>query len=392
MKLRGLRVVDLSQFLPGPHLSMMMADHGADVIAVEPPSGEPVRHIGLRQDDESIWFRNVSRGKRSLCLDLKQDGARELLLSLVDTADVFIEAFRPGTAKRLGLDANTLRARNSRLVYCSISAFGQTGSKSLKVAHDLSVQADSGAVFLNEGADGQPVMPGMPVSDMAASLMALSGILMALLRRNETGEGDTLDIAMQDSLVAWYPNVMGPVFADGRSPVVKDERSWGGSAMYQIYHTADGKALTLGGSELKFAANLFTALGREDLCELCKLPPGPEQEPARTFLRETFATRDLAWWTDFLDGIDVCWAPVRHLQEALDEGHLTEREMVLTDASGGRHLGVPIKFSGEPAQPVLTTPEQGADGPALARELGFAEDQIATLLRDGAMLAPEAHD
>lgn len=386
MKLQGLRVVDLSQFLPGPHLSMMMADHGAEVIAVEPPTGEPVRQIGLRDGEDSVWFRNVARGKRSLCLNLKDAAAKEVLLRLVDTADVFIEAFRPGAAARLGLDAAKLRARNPRLVYCSITAYGQTGPKRLKPAHDLSVQADSGAVFLNEGADGEPAMPAMPVADMAASLMALSGILMALLRREQTGVGDTLDIAMQDSLVAWYPNALGPVFAEGRSPVVKDERSWGGNAMYQIYRTADRRALTLGGSELKFAHNLFSALGREDLYELCKLPPGPGQAPARAFLRETFAGRDLAHWAEFLDSIDVCWAPVRPLHEAvLEDAHLAERGMLLRDSEGHAHLGVPIRYVDEPAQPDFQLRRQGQDGPALARELGFDEQGIEALLGSGAM-------
>ncbi|MEM1144303.1 MAG: CoA transferase [Pseudomonadota bacterium] len=386
MKLSGLRVVDLSQFLPGPHLSMMMADHGADVIAVEPPGGEPVRNIGLRDRDQSVWFRNVSRGKRSISLDLKDDGARELLLSLVDKADVFIEAFRPGAAERLGLDAKTLRGRNRRLVYCSITAYGQTGPKKLKPAHDLSVQADSGAVFLNEGADHRPAMPAMPVADMAASLMALSGILMALLRRETTGDGDVLDIAMQDSLVAWYPNALGPVFAEDRSPVVKQERSWGGNAMYQIYSTADGHYLTLGGSELKFAHRLFTALNRDDLYEQCKTPPGDSQAEARQFLRATFAQRDLEHWTEFLDGLDICWAPVRALHEALSDTHLEERKMLLEDDQGGRHLGVPIKFQDEPGTPQLETSAQGQHGPAIARELGNDDAHIEAMLDRGAMV------
>ncbi len=390
MKLSGIRVVDLSQFLPGPHLSMMMADHGAEVIAVEPPGGEPVRQIGLRDGEDSVWFRNVGRGKRSLSLNLKNPDARNLLLDLVDRADVFIEAFRPGTAERLGLDAATLRGRNPRLVYCSITAYGQTGPKRLKPAHDVSVQADSGAVFLNEGADGRPAMPGMPVADMAASLMALSGILMALLRRGETGRGDTLDIAMQDSLVAWYPNAMGPVFAEDCSPRVKDERSWGGNAMYQIYETADGRFLTLGGSELKFAHNLFSALGREDLYTSCQEPPGAGQAPAKAFLRETFASRPLEHWRTFLDGIDVCWAPVRGLHEAVHDAHLADRKMLLRDSGGRKHLGVPIKFADEPAQPDFDLPSQGADGPAIARELGLGEQDIAALVNSEAMFVAPA--
>ncbi|WP_299592312.1 CaiB/BaiF CoA-transferase family protein [uncultured Microbulbifer sp.] len=352
MKLDGIRVLDLSLFLPGPHLTQLMADHGAEVIKVEPPAGEPTREIGLKKNGFSVWFRNTHRGKKSLCLNLKEPADKELLLRLVDDADVFVEGFRPGAMARLGLDYATLAQRNPRLVYCSISAYGQTGPKRLKPAHDLSIQADSGTVFLNEGADGKPAMPAMPVADMAASLMGLSGVLMALLRREKTGQGDYLDISMQDSLVAWLPNALGPVFAEGRSPDVKQERSWGGNAMYQIYETRDQQFLTLGGSEIKFAENLFNLLGEPEWLAVCKQPPGSQQD-AIEFLRSRFLQKDLSEWQSILDGIDVCWSPVRKLDQALEEEHLQQRGMVFEDAVGNRHLGNPIQFHNEPA--VLNT-------------------------------------
>jgi len=358
MKLQGIRVIDLSLFLPGPHLTMMMADHGAEVIKVEPPAGEPTRNIGLRKNGEAVWFRNTHRGKKSLCLNLKDEAQRDQLLSLIDTADVFVEGFRPGAMARLGLDYATLRARNPGLVYCSISAFGQSGEKCLNPAHDLSIQADSGTVFLNEGSNGEPCSPAMPVADMAGSLMALSGILMALLRRSETGKGDYLDISMQDSLVAWLPNALGPVFAEGRSPTVKSERSWGGNAMYRVYRTVDGRYLTLGGSEVKFAENLFAKLGRPELAEVCKRQPG-EQGEAIAFLQQEFARRPLAHWEGWFVGLDVCWSPVRLLHEAMEEEHLKARQMVFEDEQGNRHLGVPIKFLDEPAKVNTRLPKLG---------------------------------
>lgn len=364
MKLQGIRVVDLSLFLPGPHLTMMMADHGAEVIKVEPPAGEPSRNIGLRKNGEAVWFRNTHRGKKSLCLNLKDEAQREQLLALIDTADVFVEGFRPGAMARLGLDYATLSARNPGLVYCSISAFGQTGPKRLKPAHDLSIQADSGTVFLNEGSNGEPCSPAMPVADMAASLMALSGILMALLRRAETGKGDYLDISMQDSLVAWLPNALGPVFAEDRSPVVKNERSWGGNAMYRVYRTADGRYLTLGGSEVKFAENLFAKLGRPELAEICRRSPG-EQGEAIAYLEQEFSRRTLSDWSRWFEGLDVCWSPVRLLHEALAEEHLQARQMVFEDGQGNRHLGVPIKFMDEPAEVDTRLPQLGEHNPSL---------------------------
>jgi len=350
VKLAGLRVLDLSLFLPGPHLTMMMADHGAQVIKVEPPGGEPVREIGLKQAGFSTWFRNTHRGKRCIQLDLKQPAQRDLLLDLAAEADVLVEAFRPGVARRLGIDYDSVATRNPGIVYCAISAFGQSGPKAGRPAHDLAMQADSGVLSLNLGQDGQPAQPHMPVADMAGSLMALSGILMALYRRSHGGRGDYLDIAMQDALLAWLPNVIGPPFAEGRDPQVKQERSWGGNAMYRLYRCADGRWLAIGGAEHKFADTLFAALGRPDLGPLCHQPPGPAQDPARAFLAETFAGQTLAHWCALLGTLDVCWAPVKTLTEALDDPHTQARGMVFTDEQGGRHLGIPIRFRDEPGR------------------------------------------
>ena len=364
MKLEGIRVIDLSLFLPGPHLTMLMADHGAEVIKLEPPGeGEPVRHVGASQAGHTVWFRNTHRGKKSISLDLKDAAQKEALLQLIDTADVVVEGFRPGTVERLGIDYATVAKRNPRIVYCSISAFGQTGPKRLKPAHDLAIQADSGVVSLNLGRDGKPTHPNMPVADMAGSLMALSGILMALYRRdnvvNGTGQGDYLDISMQDSLLSWTPNVMGIPFAENKSPQVQQQRSFGGGSFYNLYETTDHKWLALGGSEHKFVKNLLTALGRPDLIAAGSTPPGPSHEPVKVFLREIFATKTLAEWTVFLDGVDVCWAPVRDLYEATQEAHLAVRGTIHVDADRAKHLNNPIKFTNEPAQLDWRLPDVG---------------------------------
>ncbi|MCA1857357.1 CoA transferase [Massilia oculi] len=385
MKLEGIRVLDLSQFLPGPHLTMMMADHGADVIKIEPPTGEPVREVGLRQNGHSVWFRNTHRNKRCMTLDLKRPEAVAVFLQMAASADVIVEAFRPGVVARLGIGYEAVRARNPGIVYCSISAFGQTGPLSRKPAHDLSIQAETGLLSVNLGADGTPAMPGMPAADMAASLMALSAILMALLRRAYGGGGDYIDLSMQDALLAWTPNVMGPPFAEGRDPVVRDERSWGGAAMYGIYATADGRHLSLGGSEPKFAASLLGALGRPDLAAACRLPPGPAQEEVRQFLRATFATRSLAEWTAFMAPLDVCWAPVRTLTEALASEQVAARGMLVEDPPGQPHLGLPIRFREEPGRLVPRLDQPGESTAAILAELGLDAAAVAALRAAGAV-------
>ncbi|MEM5518257.1 CoA transferase [Henriciella sp. AS95] len=387
MKLEGLRVLDLSAFLPGPHFTMMMADHGADVIMIEPANGvgEPTREIGSKTEDGvSVWFRNVARGKRSLKLNLKDEAGRKLFYKLAETADVVVEAFRPGVVKRLGVDYETLRSINPRLVYCSISAFGQEGEYAQKPAHDLTIQAMAGLVDLNRGlSDGEPAMPNMPVADITASLMAFSAVMMALYRRCETGRGDFIDIGMYDTALAWTPNVTGPVFADDDHPPVKDMRSFGGAAMYNIYRTADDRFIVLGGSEVKFASNLLEALGRPDLIEYAKLEPGPGQAPLRDFFTETFRTRSEAEWETFLTNVDCCWSTVRSLKDAFDDPFTKDQGMVFSDEEGNRHIGPPIRFREEPPKPSTGIPSFGGDSEAIAREAGFGEDEIADLRARG---------
>ncbi len=383
MKLHGIKVLDLSQFLPGPHFTMMMADHGAEVIRIEPPGGEPTRVIGARQGNASVWFRNTHRGKKSVVLDLKRPEGVAAFLRLAADADVVVEAFRPRVVDRLGIGYESVRAVNPGIVYVSIAAFGQTGPLAQRPAHDLSIQAESGLVSLNRGADGRPALPNLPAADMASSLMAMSGVLMALLRRASTGEGDCIDISMQDCLVSWLVNVVGPVFAEDRDLVLSEERGFGGNAFYNLYECADGRFLTLGGSEIKFAANLLTALGRPDLIDLCRLPPGPGQDPVRAFLRQTFAREPLVHWEAFLAPIDVCWAPVRTLREALGSEQVRARDMRLDVEQQGfggglvTELGIPIRFGQEPGRVEVEIPELGQHTVEVLSAAGLSAEQIA---------------
>lgn len=369
MKLEGVRVLDLSLFLPGPMLTLMMADHGAEVIKVEPAGeGEPTRHIGYETHGESVWFRNTHRGKRSLQLNLKNAADHALFMRLAAEADVVVEAFRPGVVDRLGVGYAAVAAVNPGVVYASISAFGQTGPYRERPAHDLAVEALAGIVALTEGFDGKPAPPGLPAADALASLTALSGVLMALLRRERTGRGDYLDVSMFDSTLAWTPNVSGRVFATGEAHVPKDERSFGGAAMYGLYECADGRWIALGGSEAKFAHNLLEALGRPDLIPPATQPPGHAQAPVRAFLREAFLARSQSEWVAWFDGRDIGFAPVRTLKEALDDPALRARDMLAEDADGQPMVGTPLLFREEPAVIDPRAPALDADRREIAAQ------------------------
>ena len=386
MKLEGIRVLDLSNFLPGPHLTMMMADHGAEGIRIEPPGGAPNREIGKKyRDGTSVYFSGTHRGKQSVMLDFKKPGAVDVFLRLAKQADVVLESFRPGVVDRLGIGYQAVRAVNPRIVYCSIAAYGQTGPFVKRVAHDMSVQAECGLLDLCRGSDGAPVMPSVPAADLAASLMALSGILMALLRRTTTGAGDYIDIGMHDSLTAWMANIVSPVFAENRELVASEERTFGGYAFYNVYRCADGKYLTMGGSEIKFAGNVLTALGRPDLIDICREPPGPVHDPVKKFLADTFATQPLAHWEALLDKIDCCWAPVKRLREGLMSEQVAARKLKIDYPDGTSHLGIPIKFSAEPGKINPQAPALGEHtGPVLSAA-GFNAAEIVQLRSDGAI-------
>ncbi len=346
-KLDGLKVVDLSLFLPGPMLTCMLADHGAEVVKVEPPGGDPARMMEPFEAGQSFWFRTLNRGKRSVRLDLKSEAGRNHLWTLLETADVLVEGFRPGVMARLGFGYADVSARNPGIVYCSISAFGQDGPMAGHPAHDLGAQALTGFLSVNDGPDGTPVVPGVPAADMAAGLTGCAAVLMALLGRARTGRGDFIDLSMAGALLPWSAHIAGEAVVHGR-PVRSDEqRSLGGAAFYNVYRTRDGRHVVLCGREEKFVRTLLEALGRPDLIPAALAPAGAAQAPVRAFLAETFAARTRDDWVAWFAGREVAFAPVLDFAEALS--HPFVRAGGLLVAADGAHQFAPaIRFAAEP--------------------------------------------
>ena len=345
-KLSGIRVVDLSLFLPGPMMTLMMADQGADVVKVEPPGGDPARAMEPFEEGQSVWFRNLNRGKRSILLDLKDEAGKAKLWQLIEGADVFVEGFRPGAIERLGFGYAAVAARNPGIVYCSISAFGQKGAMAHHPAHDLAAQALSGFLSVNDAADGTPVVPGVPAADMAAGLTALSAVLMALIGRERSGRGDHIDCAMLDSLLPWCAHIAGDALAGGGAPRSAAQRSLGGAAFYNVYRTSDGRHVVLGGREPKFVANLLSALGRPDLIPLGEAPAGEPQAPLRAYLTEQFAARSRDEWVRWFEDKEVAFAPVLDFREALAVPHVSERGLIV-ECDGAHQIAPAIRFVGE---------------------------------------------
>jgi len=390
MKLEGLRVLDLSLFLPGPAVTLMMADHGAEVIKVENPKApEPARFAQFfpwTQGGETVMFRATQRGKKSLTLNLKDDEAKHILLRLVENADVFVEAFRPGVMNRLGLGYDALREVNKGIVYASLSAFGQTGPWKDRPAHDTAAVAAAGVLSLSRSPEGGgPAMVGVAMSDLLASHLAFGGILMALYRRQQTGEGDYVDVSMFESALNASPNIVGPVFGGNRAPNPLEERSHGGNAMLNIYETKDGQHIALGGGERKFVEELFNGLGRPDFVKPVTGPAGKAHWPAIAFLRDTFRTKTRAEWEAWFQGRDICWMPVLDIHEAWNSEHVWARGMRLKDAAGNDHMGIPIKYTNEPGWVNFQLPGVGQHTDEILKGLGYDAGAIKALHERGAV-------
>jgi crotonobetainyl-CoA:carnitine CoA-transferase CaiB-like acyl-CoA transferase len=359
MKLEGIKVVDLSWFLPGPYLTTALADHGATVIKVEPPGeGDPGRHIRPPDARTSVFFRNMARGKKSVVLDLKSERGRADLFGLCKAADVIVESFRPGVAARFGISYEAVKALNPGVVYCSISAFGQDGAYPGRAAHDLALEAMTGVLSLTLGDDGRPTVPGIPIADLVSGLHGLSGVLMALLRRTTTGKGDYIDVSMHEALMASCANVVGEAFTEGRQPDVKNQRTTGGAAFYRTYDTSDGRQLVLAGQEMKFIRNLLNALGKPEFIDLCEWP-GAHQKPVHAFLAATFKAKPLAHWMDWLATLDLCYGPVNTLPEAIEDPNLLKRNAIVVAEDGRKHFAPAVRFRDEPSQPLYREPLLG---------------------------------
>ena len=388
MKLTGLRVVDLSQFMPGPLLAAHLADHGATVVKVEPPSGDANR---AAPGTGSAFFAALNRGKQSIALDLKHPGGLAVARKLIDEADVVIESSRPGVAARLGIDYDTVVQTNPRVVYCAITAFGQTGPLSHLPAHDPVVQSLAGTLVRDS--HGAPIATGPSLAALAGSLTALSGVLMALLRARETGRGDYLDISLFDAALTAMPHLSGRLLdaSDARSQQAIEGDT--GLALLDTYQTADSKWLCLGGRELHFATNLLTPLGRPDLIADAAGPAGSGQERVRAFLTQTFLTRTLDAWLEWFDGRDISVAPVLSFAEALDHPQARARGMVQAGPDGRRQVASAIRFRMESATPPLPVPRLGEHATLVLSNAGYSEAQIAALVRSGAVcaLSDDAH-
>ncbi|MEU5836124.1 CoA transferase [Streptomyces diacarni] len=326
----GLRVLDLSRVLAGPYCTALLADLGADVVKVEPPTGDDARHLGPFRDGESVYFAQLNRGKRSIVLDLKKADDHAALLRLAERADVLVENFRPGVTRRLGIDHATLRAANPRLVYASISGFGQTGPMREYPAYDLIVQAMSGLMAATGTPDGPPTRVGESVGDLMAGLFASWAVGAALFDRERTGRGRHVDVAMLDSLVSLQVTAMSLLTATGRLPGRVGNRH-PVSAPFDTYRTADGLVAVAVAGDTVFA-RFAHLVGRPEL------PADPRFSDDTARARHIGEIREITEsWSATLTTDDavqqaldagVPAAAIRDLAQAVDSEQIRDRGLI----------------------------------------------------------------
>jgi crotonobetainyl-CoA:carnitine CoA-transferase CaiB-like acyl-CoA transferase len=375
LALERYRMLDLSRQLPGPFCSTLLADLGMDVLCVAAPN-----------DPLATGIAFLARNKRSLTLNLKAERGRELLLRLVDGADVLLEGFRPGVMKRLGVDYETLAARNPRLVYCSITGYGQDGPYRDYVGHDLNYLGYAGVLnYLGE--EGRaPIVPGVQIADIGGgSLMAAVGILSALLAREQTGRGQSIDVAMMDSMVAWnaYHILLHQV--SGELPKRGGEQLTGRNPCYAVYETRDGRHVTVAAYEGHFWATLCRHFGKEEWIDR-QWSQGEERDEMMRFFRTAFREKTLAEWMAELATKDICFGPVSTLDEVYEDPQVKHRGMI-AEVQGPtgpmRATGIPVKLSATPG--ALRTPPAtlGAHTDAVLAEMGFSPEEVAELREQG---------
>jgi crotonobetainyl-CoA:carnitine CoA-transferase CaiB-like acyl-CoA transferase len=387
--LDGLRVLDVTQVMAGPFCAMLLADLGADVIKVEPPSGDSTRQMPGAVAGDSPSFNAVNRGKRSVVLNLKTSGGRDAFVRLARSTDIVIENYRPGVMAALGLDYPTLSALNPRVIYASISGYGQTGPSRDKGGFDLIAQGVAGIMSVTGEAGGAPVKAGVPLTDLGAGLFAAVGILAALEARHRTGVGQHVDTSLVDAGVAlsvWeateYFSGIGVPQALGSAHRM--------NAPYQAIRCADG-FITLGAANERLFRRLCDVLGHTEWTTM----PEFADNASRVRNREALAARiesitveqPRSHWLTLLEANDIPCGPINDYAQVFADPQVRAREMVVEvdhpTLGHLRTLGSPLKMSGTPPDVRRRAPLLGEHTDAVLREAGFSDEEVAAMREAG---------
>ena len=380
----GIRVLDLSRLLPGPYCTMLLADLGAEVMKIESPRVGDYARVAPPSFGGDAMFRALNRNKKSVALNYRNPRGREVFLRLAREADVIVETFRPGAVTRWKIDYEAVRTVNPRLIYCSLSGYGQSGPYRDRAGHDLNYIALSGLLALNGAAGGPPIPPGVQVADLAGGMLAAIAILAALVGRGRTGEGTYLDVAMLDAVASWVAPVAGALFSHtGKSPERGRMPFSGTLPCYSVYETADGKFITLAALESHLWTAFCTAVDRNDLrTRRYDVEAIPE-------VAAIFRARTRDEWVAWFREVDACVEPVNTIEEMLrhpqvqyrglvvEENVLREEPVEQASSRPPQRIGSPFRFTRRTHE--SPAPALGEHTWKVLRQVGFDDEEIREL-------------
>ncbi len=386
--LQGLIVLDLTQLVQGPFATQILGDLGAEIIKVEPPKGDWMRHFAIDNlyiEGESVSFLAFNRNKRSIVIDLKHEDGVALVKLLAEKADILVENFRPGVMERLGVGYETLSAINPRLIYCESSGFGPSGPYVKRPGQDILIQAMTGIATLTGKGDDAPVVPGVSLADLTAGLHIVYGVLAALYTREQTGQGQRVDVNLYSSLLTYVTQEMALFLNGGSLP----QRSNAGipnaytGAPYGIYETADGH-IAIGMNPLNKLAALLGVEGYETLESNNVME---DRDAIKIQLSRAFLNKTTTEWLELLLAEDIWCGPVMSLADVERDPQVAANEMILSYdhplAGTVRGMGIPVKFSQTPGAVRHPAPLKGQHSRDILKELGLPEDEIQRLADEG---------
>jgi alpha-methylacyl-CoA racemase len=392
LPLAGLKVLDLSRLLPGPFCTRILADLGAQVVKIEEPGGgDYLRAMPPLLSGTSAHFLALNGGKRSVTLDLKASAGQQVLRRLLAEYDILVESFRPGVLDRMGLHYHQLQPSFPRLIYASLTGYGQTGPYRLRAGHDANFQAIAGSISLNGPADGSPVIPGLQSGDISGALYTAIAILAAVHGRAVTGRGRHIDLAMADTTLATMVLPMTEYLATGEAPGPSEQSVSGQHLCYAIYRTADDRHMCLAALEPKFFGAFCAAVERPELAGDGYTPARPGN-PAYEAVVEIFAGRTMAEWIEFFADVDCCCEPVLRLDEVATHPQIAVRggiETVVDPVAGEfQRLAQPFVFDPPVEKSRAAAPQLGEHTKAVLTEIGVTAGEFSEFSAAGAFGEP----